>query len=106
MSLLPVSTAWMAVSRLAPQPVSFYAAVFFLVNATYIGLIRELIDESSGERAPPMVRRVMRFRSRATLIVFGTAALVALKSPLAGLGMCVCCLILYVRPEPPGIDAN
>jgi uncharacterized membrane protein len=36
MSLLPLSTAWMAVSRLAPQPVAFYAAVFFLVNATYI----------------------------------------------------------------------
>ena len=35
MSLLPLSTAWMAVSRLAPQPVAFYAAVFFLVNATY-----------------------------------------------------------------------
>jgi uncharacterized membrane protein len=36
MSLLPLSTAWMAVSALAPQPVAFYAAVFFLVNATYI----------------------------------------------------------------------
>jgi uncharacterized membrane protein len=35
-SLLPLSTAWMAVSRLAPQPVAFYAAVFFLVNATAI----------------------------------------------------------------------
>src|ERR1700730_15846558 len=32
MSLLPRSTAWMAVSDLAPQPVAFYAAVFFLVN--------------------------------------------------------------------------
>src|ERR1700753_4387622 len=36
MSLLPLSTAWMATSELAPQPVSFYAAVFFLVNVTYI----------------------------------------------------------------------
>jgi uncharacterized membrane protein len=26
-SLLPLSTAWMAVSELAPQPVSFYAAI-------------------------------------------------------------------------------
>ena len=43
-SLLPLSTAWMAVSELAPQPVAFYAAVFFLVNATYIFLILELID--------------------------------------------------------------
>mgnify|MGYP003694664951 CR=1 FL=1 len=25
-------------SELAPQPVAFYAAVFFLVNATYIAL--------------------------------------------------------------------
>jgi uncharacterized membrane protein len=42
-SLLPLSTAWMATSRLAPQPVAFYAAVFFFVNATYICLIWELI---------------------------------------------------------------
>ena len=34
MSLLPLSTAWMAVSKLAPEPVAFYAAVFFLVNVT------------------------------------------------------------------------
>ena len=40
-SLLPLSTPWMAVSALAPQPVPFYAAVFFLVNATYIFLIWE-----------------------------------------------------------------
>lgn len=38
-SLLPLSTAWMAVSELAPQPVAFYAAVFVLVNATYVALI-------------------------------------------------------------------
>src|SRR3974377_1495384 len=31
MSLLPLSTAWMAVSRLAPQPLTFYAAGFFLL---------------------------------------------------------------------------
>src|SRR5882724_5886425 len=43
-SLLPLSTAWMAVSRLAPQPVAFYAAVFFFVNVTYILLIWELIE--------------------------------------------------------------
>jgi hypothetical protein len=32
----------MAVSKLAPQPVAFYAAVFFLVNATYILLVASL----------------------------------------------------------------
>src|ERR1051326_5061318 len=59
MSLLPLSTAWMAVSRLAPQPVAFYAAVFFLVNATYIALIWELIDRTGAEGVPPRVRRIM-----------------------------------------------
>src|SRR5215831_2152807 len=67
MSLLPLSTAWMAVSRLSPQPVAFYAAVFFLVNVTYLGLIWELIDQTPGEMIPPRARKIMRARSLITL---------------------------------------
>src|ERR1700747_303312 len=52
MSLLPLSTAWMAVSRLAPQPVAFYAAVFFLVNVTYIALIWELVNTTAAGAVP------------------------------------------------------
>jgi uncharacterized membrane protein len=100
MSLLPLSTAWMAVSRLAPQPVAFYAAVFFLVNVTYICLILELIDRTSAE-VSSSVRRIMRVRSITTLCLFGAAALVALKYPLAGLGICICCLIVYLKTDPP-----
>src|SRR5882724_4850851 len=65
-SLLPLSTAWMAVSRLAPQPVAFYAAVFFLVNATYISLIWELIERDPVKDLSPKERKIMRFRSIAT----------------------------------------
>lgn len=101
MSLLPLSTAWMAVSELAPQPVAFYAAVFFLVNATYIGLIWELIEGSHGSEIAPAVRKIMRFRSIATLCLFAVAAVLALGYPLGGLGICICCLILYLKPEPP-----
>src|ERR1044072_438036 len=68
MSLLPFSTAWMAVSHLAPQPVAFYAAVFFLVNATYIALIYELVDRTPSE---------------------DNVAIVALKYPIAGLAICI-----------------
>jgi uncharacterized membrane protein len=103
MSLLPLSTAWMAVSRLAPQPVAFYAAVFFLVNATYICLIRELIDRGPVAEVSSTVRRIMHFRSITTLCLFGVAALVALKYPMAGLGICICCLIVYLKPDPPGV---
>jgi uncharacterized membrane protein len=101
-SLLPLSTAWMATSELGPQPVSFYAVVFFLVNATYICLVHELIDRAAVEDVSPRERRIMRFRSIVTLCVFGAAALVALKFPLVGLGMCICRLIVYLKPEAPG----
>ena len=104
MSLLPLSTAWMAVSELAPQPVAFYAAVFFLVNATYIALIWELIDQTPGEMIPPKARKIMRARSLITLCCFALAAVVALKYPLAGLALCICCLVVYLKPEPPGLE--
>jgi uncharacterized membrane protein len=102
-SLLPLSTAWMAVSKLAPQPVAFYAAVFFLVNATYICLIQELVDRAPADEVSPSERRIMRLRSIATLFVFGAAAVVALKYPLVWLGMCICCLIVYLKPEAPRV---
>jgi uncharacterized membrane protein len=100
MSLLPFSTAWMAVSKLAPEPVAFYAAVFFLVNVTYICLIRELVDRTHD--VAPRVRRIMRFRSITTLCLFGVATVVALKYPMVGLGICIGCLIVYLRPDPRG----
>jgi uncharacterized membrane protein len=106
MSLLPLSTAWMAVSRLAPQPVAFYAAVFFLVNVTYIALIWELVDAAAAGTVPARVRKVMRFRAIITLFLFALAVIVALKFPVTGLGICVCCLIVYLRPDPPGTDAE
>src|SRR6478672_11353542 len=100
-SLLPLSTAWMAVSELAPQPVAFYAAVFFLVNATYVLLIWELIDRTPHREVSPRVRKVIRFRSITTLCLFAAAAVLALKYPLVGLGICIACLIVYLKPDPP-----
>jgi hypothetical protein len=96
----------MAVSELAPQPVSFYATVFFLVNATYIFLIRELIERRPVRDVPPKVRRIMRVRSITTLCLFGAAAVVALRYPVVGLGMCVCCLVVYLKPEAPGTETR
>lgn len=104
MSLLPLSTAWMAVSDLAPQPVAFYAAVFFLVNATYVLLIWELIHRTPHREVSPRLRKVMYFRSITTLCLFAAAAAVALKYPLVGLGICISCLIVYLKPDPPGAE--
>jgi uncharacterized membrane protein len=103
-SLIPLSTSWMAQTRLAPEPVAFYAVVFFLVNATYIALCWELIYRAAAE-VPSNVQRMMRARSIATLCLFGAAAAVALKYPLLGLGICCCCLIFYLKPGPPGAES-
>ena len=100
-SLLPLSTAWMAVSELAPQPVAFYAAVFFLVNATYVALIFDLVGWAPADEVPPRERRIMRIRSVVTLAIFALAAGVALRYPVAGLALCCCCLIVYLKPEAP-----
>jgi uncharacterized membrane protein len=64
-SLLPIATAWMAVSELAAQPVAFYAGVFWFVNLTYILLIWELIADSDDAAREYRVRGVHLFRSDA-----------------------------------------
>jgi hypothetical protein len=45
-------------------------AVFFLVNATYICLIYELIDRAPVDDILPRERRIMHFRSVTTLVCF------------------------------------
>lgn len=91
-------------SELAPQPVAFYAAVFFLVNATYVALIWDLVGRAPVSEVPPRERRIMRIRAILTLVVFALATLVALRFPVAGLVMCCCCLIVYLKPEAPGAE--
>jgi hypothetical protein len=44
----------------------------------------------------------MRIRSIVTLVIFAVAAGVALKFSVVGLGLCCCCLIVYLKPEAPG----
>jgi uncharacterized membrane protein len=102
-SLLPLSAAWMAVSKLAPQPVAFYGRVLPGERDLH-RLDLDLIDRTPGTTIAPKVRRIMRIRSLTTLCSFALAAVVALKYPLAGLGICICCLIVYLKPEPPGAE--
>jgi len=75
-------TAWMAVSRWRRRPVGFYAAVFFLVKrrltSPYLGAYRA--RPVQGRRAEE--RRIMRFRSITTLVIFARPRFGALKYPL------------------------
>ncbi len=104
-SLMPFSMAWIATSHLAAVPVAFYAAVFVLVNATYIALYREVVDRPNITDVSPRARRMMRIRSFLTLALFAAAAVLALWFPMGGLALICCCLILYLRPEAPLVSA-
>lgn len=48
-SLIPFATEWIAESRLANAPVALYAAVFVLVNVTYLALCWEAVDRPAHE---------------------------------------------------------
>jgi TMEM175 potassium channel family protein len=98
-SLVPFATAWIAATHLAAVPVALYAAIFVMVNATYMVLWWEAVDRPQVEDVPPRVRRLMRMRSVGTLGVFALAALIALRLPVAGMALICGCLLLYLRPE-------
>jgi uncharacterized membrane protein len=104
-SLIPFSTAWIAQTDLAAVPVSLYAGVFVLVNATYNFLWMEAIDRSQSN-LPPRAQMMMRIRSLVTLGLFALAAVVALKYPIGGMGLICLCLIVYLRPEAPDLKSK
>jgi uncharacterized membrane protein len=105
-SLMPFSTAWIADTELAAIPVSLYAGVFVLVNATYILLCREAVDRSPNTGVTHRARMMMRMRSLVTLGVFLAAALIALKYPIAGMVVICLNLLVYLSPEAPGSGAG
>ncbi len=105
-SLIPFSTAWIAQTDLAAVPVSLYAGVFVLVNTTYVVLCGEAVDRLQSEDVPPHARMMMRVRSLVTLGLFASAAVVALKYPIGGMGVVCLCLLFYLRPEASEIKSR
>jgi TMEM175 potassium channel family protein len=105
-SLLPFSTAWIAESRLAPFPVALYAADFVLVNATYIALRHAVARQLRGIDLQMDMAPLMQVRALFTLGVFTIAMIVSLKWPWIGMGLICFCLLLYVRPDVPGIKTK
>lgn len=102
-SLIPITTEWIADSRLSAAPVTLYASVFVLVNVTYVALCFEVVDRPSHDDVTQRMRRLLRMRSFVTIGVFATAAVVALWWPVVGMALICLCLVGYLRPDvhPP-----
>src|SRR5580704_10226421 len=102
-SLVPFSTAWVARTRLADVPVFVYAGVFVLVELAYLQFEHHVLAQTVVEEISHRARRLARTRSLIAFGLFLTAMLVSLKCPLCGFGLVCCAVLLYLRPEPPGI---
>ena len=99
-SLVPVSTAWVAVTRFAAAPVAVYAAVFVMVNSAYVAFVWEVLAQAEVQKkVSPRMRQVTRVRSVVTLGIFAIAMVISVKFPLWGFGLVLCVLLAYLRPE-------
>ncbi len=105
-SLVPFSTAWVARTRLAAVPVFVYAGVFVLVEMAYLQFEHYALSRAALEEVSPQVRRLARVRSLIAFGLFLTGMLVSLKFPLGGFGLVCGAVLLYLRPEPPGIRGD
>jgi TMEM175 potassium channel family protein len=105
-SLIPFTTEWIADSRLAAAPVALYAAIFVLVNITYVALCLEAVDRPAHEGVPQRIRRLLQMRSFITIGVFAAAGLVALAWPVVAMALICLCLITYLRPDIPRMNTR
>jgi uncharacterized membrane protein len=101
-SLIPFATVWIADSRLASAPVTLYAAIFVLVNVTYVALCWEAVDRPAHEDVSQRMRGLLRMRSFVTIGVFAVAAIVAIWWPPVAMALICACLVGYLRPDIPG----
>ncbi|WP_447763639.1 TMEM175 family protein [Sphingopyxis panaciterrae] len=104
-TLIPFTTAWLGESRLSGLAVATYAAVFVVVNLTYVALCWEVVDRPAGVSVSTRRRALWRMRSVITLIIFGIAAVIGLHHAVAGMTLIALCLLFYTRPEAPGMGA-
>jgi len=102
-SLVPATTVWMAATKLAAAPVFVYALVFVLVETAYIAFERASLSQASDNDITPRLRRITRIRSYLALGMFSAASAVSFWSPLSGLALVCCVLLIYLSPRLPDL---
>jgi uncharacterized membrane protein len=97
-SLLPFATNWIAITRLAPSPVAFYAALFVCVDVAYNMFEHEVLARAEAPHVSPRGRTLARRRSLVVLATFATAMLLALVTPRLAFALICAGLLLHLRP--------
>jgi uncharacterized membrane protein len=100
-SLVPVTTAWIAATRLATAPVFVYAMVFVFIEIAYLAFERTALSQATEQDFAPGLRKVAHIRSYLALGLFSAAAVVSFWAPLVGFAMVCCVLLIYLSPRLP-----
>jgi hypothetical protein len=79
------------------------AAVFVLVELAYLQFEHHVLALAVVDDVSHRARRLAQTRS---LIAFGLFLTVSSKFPLCGFGLVCCAVLLYLRPEPPGVRGD
>lgn len=98
-SLIPVTTAWLASSKVAPFPLTVYATVFLLVELTYIVLMREAFKQASASPLQRRAQRVYFIRAWIMVAIFASAAFVTVVPVGVRLALTTTFLLLHFRPN-------
>lgn len=98
-SFIPFATAWLAESDIAAFPLTLYASVFFLVQATYMVMMRESYSHHP-DSVDPRSRKWQWYRAWIMLAVYFICAVVTIIPPYWRLVLLASFLILYGRPDP------
>lgn len=102
-ALVPVTTAWMAASKLAPAPVFVYALVFVLIEIAYIAFERVAFSQAKDSDLSHRLRQAAKIRSYLALGMFGCATAVSFWSPVTGFVLVCCVLLIYLSPHLPDL---
>jgi uncharacterized membrane protein len=102
-SLVPAATVWMAATKLSAAPVFIYALVFVFVETAYLVFEGVAFSQARDTEITPQVRRIARIRSYLALSIFIVATAVSFWSPLSGLGLVCCVLLIYLSPRIPDL---
>ena len=102
-SLVPATTVWMAATKLAAAPVFVYALVFVLIETAYIAFEQTVLSQANDSDITPQLRRITKIRSFLALGIFSAATTVSFWSPLSGLALVCCVLLIYLSPRLPDL---
>ena len=103
-SLVPVTTAWIAATRLAAAPVFVYALVFVFIEIAYLAYLafeRTALAQATERGFAPGLRKMVKVRSYLALMLFSTAAIVSFWALYVGFGLVCCVLLIYLSPRIP-----